>query len=1049
MTSPTKKTSLPPPFQLALPDPGLAAPKESSRPPMDDYVSRATWGADFWGEDVFGARPLWRPRNFRIPAARMGIRPLAGPPMQISQSKPTLGEFIVQLTNEIHSLDLDFRHVPTNRGTGLCRFSEFTPRDIRPEKCSVKIFPNTQAHVYGEIRPVKGKDFSIINRWTVHYTPHVVSLASGVLPDLEIQGFAAVDTPKMVYDKSFKKRQSVLKMTPADFEYENPLETGGKYQTPFGKAVAPPPSGGMDWMIRFSPANDTLVSNLMEAGADSVFDNEKGRGRLMLWPFLATLGLYGEKPYKDLGIKYLTFPRRLGDLISLFYYLGGTKGKQLRESAPFINPNSEYIDYQGKRQRIPEDAREVVKINKRRKAKGLPLLGRNRGTIVDWYFRDLLNDPNRLLKMKAKDLPYGNIHIKLRATTLKTPLGTVEVKEATDLRAKYYLWRRRNKDATKLLDRGLGVRLKAVPLDLGKIDLELQSVHLKANSLRADWANIKVPSLRSIGLDLIEGKPKGNAKPVKVVLRGVHAENLVLHDSVRSFDVVLGDAEIKEVIVTKLKNGVDLSLNGITAHNVDIDSAFGNLSVKTAELPYDPAKKNPKRLELKVRMDEQGRPKFTQIKIPKIQSSGGFKLKQRKVATANGNPIPFNSSGSSTIEDFYFTNRAGPTHAQIETGFKFSGAIESARTQFEPLGAINFSTIEEKPDQKIRHSVSGSLSANIRTPNDPKADRTPADYTLKIQLPYVGFTTQGRFKVPTGKAALRDAYVKVKPGFIEAEGDLDLSQASLLGLGEKATKLGRMILPIDSPQLEDFSLKGRARFQLSEAGWSLERVKRSGNKLTMGMKVKDSRVEYEHDLLEDWVGKLPAAKVIESWAEVEQANVELEDFQSIKWQRNPVNEKGEVVEFKTGPFTIHDVKGKGVVWAPLALWGYVRGLFPAIGGSRKKYPSKLPSADPLVKHLPNEVQKKLKKGDFFRLGGLSYEKASDGSWEAKLNDLLVRVHEQGGRWQFGMIRVPSIKLVNDGSQTTREIPGDFLTNIYLNDPDRGGYFRIVRWPTKP
>src|SRR5690606_2488071 len=112
-------------------------------------------------------------------------------------------------------------------------------------------------------------------------------------------------------------------------------------------------------------------------------------------------------------------------------------------------------------------------------------------------------------------------------------------------------------------------------------------------------------------------------------------------------------------------------------------------------------------------------------------------------------------------------------------------------------------------DQVIRHSVSGSVAANITTAHDPDAPKPPPDYTMKIKLPYVGFTTEGRFKVPSGGAALRDATVTVKPGFIEAEGDLNLVDGALIGLADKATRLGRMILPVDSPHLENLSLSGR------------------------------------------------------------------------------------------------------------------------------------------------------------------------------------------------------------------------------------------------
>ncbi len=271
---------------------------------------------------------------------------------QVLGANPLLGtrgqnwwESIYHILNQVQSLDLDLYQVSVNRGLPLMRFSEYAPKANHEPKPNLVVPKDTRARIHGEVRPIQGKKESLITRFIVNYSP-TIKHASGV----EIEGFSAIDGPTMDFDRSFKGTQAVRSAEGGDFDYENPLETNDPLATPFHSIAAPPPDGHRDWMIGFNPVHNQHLPIAVGRGGmeflDFVPQVAGGKGKLLLWAFLPTMGL--TKPngnyFEKFGIRYNTMPRRFGDLLEFFSPLfDSERGGILKHYAPYYNPNSEYI----------------------------------------------------------------------------------------------------------------------------------------------------------------------------------------------------------------------------------------------------------------------------------------------------------------------------------------------------------------------------------------------------------------------------------------------------------------------------------------------------------------------------------------------------------------------------------------------------------------------------------------------------------------------------------------------------------------------------------
>ncbi len=857
---------------------------------------------------------------------------------------------IATLADGIERMDLDFFNVSVNGGSNLSRFSEYTPRAIRPAEPNLIVYANTRARIHGEIRPVRGTGESLITRMSVDFNPNVWNVVA--LNNLEIDGFAAVDPPTIRYDRRFLSRTSVDEIIGhGEFGYENPLGTGTALATPFdGEAETPP---HRDWMFRFSPVPTSGLSMLQESVANGDTLLRFGYGALMLWAFFPTLGLTDASHYDSLGIRYNTFPRRFGDVVRIFSPLfDPDHGFALREAAPFINPNTEMIvteeelawmneeraqhsppllALRGLRQAIPRDRLAVERFNEHRRQlnvdrarQGLPTLpeiSASRGPVIDWFATDLARDVTRLAAIADADLPYVDARLRLRDVTLPLPIGQLQLRQGTEIRAHYFLERVEHPGPGESSVR-LALNLTLEPLEVGRVSIDQRGVGINAQSLTVTRGVIELrfPMMQD---------PNTSAPSPSVHLRleGVQAQGLELNAEEAGLHAVLPTARIGSLEFTRSSNrDWSIQLANLHGENVEVDHPALDLTLGSIDLP-----------ELNV---------------------------QRH----------YNAAG--------------------------------------------------EPEELV-----------IRGP------------ALGIE----GIHTDGRIPIRDGSFHLNNGEISLRQGSMNFEGDLDFRAALPNGFSEGPTVLGNLTL---SPDIEDLHVAGRAHFEFFQDGWNLRRAE-GGAPLNIGFRIANSSLSHCPSTLPGFLADLPAADIIETRVQVTGAEVQLEDLQSVQYRQvdTEAGRRGQIRELHSGPITVHHVTGGGSIWVGLPIWGFVRGLFPELGvtgSARSRSRERRPDMSVLTAHLPQAVRDLLGDGDFLRIAGIDHSRDSEGNWQTQITDLIMNIHETGGRGQFGGIRVPSFRLESGAATEGRRRPvlSDYWANIFLNDPDRGGSFRFVRWPVR-
>ena len=314
-----------------------------------------------------------------------------------------------------------------------------------------------------------------------------------------------------------------------------------------------------------------------------------------------------------------------------------------------------------------------------------------------------------------------------------------------------------------------------------------------------------------------------------------------------------------------------------------------------------------------------------------------------------------------------------------------------------------------------------------------------------------GIHTDGRIPIRDGSFHLRNGEMSLHQGSMTFEGDIDLRANLPSGFGEGPTVLGNFTI---APDIRDLHVGGRAHFEFTRNGWSLRRAA-GAEPLNIGFHIGDSWLSHCPGSLPGFLESLPAASIIQTLVQLHQAEVLIEDLQSVEYRQLDGEEgpRGQIRELHSGPITVHHVLGGGSIWVGLPIWGFVRGLFPDLGGTARRR-ERRPDMAPLTAHLPQEVRDLLGDGDFFRIGGVNITRETGGDWRTQIDDMILNIHEAEGRGQFGGIRIPRLVLearsAGGGERRTRfELDPNYWANIYLNDPDRGGSFRFVRWPERP
>lgn len=1045
----------------------------------------------------FGYRLFTHPWGEFIQLNAESLRNLS--PQSLLSVFPTWRQAVQNFANHFLSVDLDMLHMPINNGQGITRFSEWASRDHAPRPPLVEVRPGTTARGHGEIRPMAGLGESWITRVNVDFTPDVTYLLNTV-PDLYIQEFAAVDPPRIIYDWENLPDSPVIHMRGGNLEYENPTQSGGPATTPFGSVRQPPPGNHDYWMFHFNPLRDSLAASLEELVADGGMQDvgmTMGLGALNLWAFLPTLGIDNPRAFEDLGIPFNTFPRRFGDLIELLWPLFTSERVGMMQSARLINPNTEYyarhyLDARGRPQLIPEDpdatytphyelrhyldasgsphripssAEELTQLNETRTRAGLesvrlgrwlpipgdeeslatlnehreavglpeltfhrrrriptdphevlrldrqiralntredvelPLIPRNRGSVVDWIGLALARDPERLAATPADELPQATFRAQMRDFLWRIPFGSLQINEETQFTISYRLNRVTDPDSGATSPQ-YALSLRFHPLDLGPVRIGVNEyTRLLIQSVQANAVTIEIPNLSDLGV-LFEESELSFTERLAQLNASVHLEGVEvtgLRFGSEAFTVGLTDGTIERLTFRASGSEWRMAMRGLRAGNLSIESEAPPTGTEEAQL----------------------------------------------------NSIILQLHAPGQRQDLFIYQDA---EGMIHTRMAIEGGIETGALTHTEFGTLQFTTLDADAETRVPQNGQIRLSVD---PNQPRES-----LQMRWDIPYLGIWTgpSAPLRMDQGDSHIREAHVEVSPEGVELEGLLDLNARMPQGLGDGPTQLFESGTSLDS-RVEDLQAEGRFSIRFRDGGMFIEGPD-PDQPLNLNFSLADATFHNEPANLPDYVRRLPAREIIQTDVGITQARVSLENFRRAHIER--VETDGEsrrrLTQLASGPLTVSDIQGQGSIWVNLLIWGFVRGLFPHLGdlpgggrSSRRPAHPDLPERAPLLEALSPEIRAPLEQGDFLRIGGVRVEREVENGedsdeWTTELNEVLLHLHEEGGRDQFGLIRIPQLRFGNQDGQVFWEIDPNFLINVFLNSPPRGGSFRFVRWP---
>lgn len=533
-------------------------------------------------------------------------------------------EALGKIGDAVLRADVDFYNVPFSGNVvgnpkanpGVHRFSEYHPKHWKHPKPSIFIPPETYGRAHAEVRPIRGSGESLITRFTLDYRgDEVYSILPKPLRPLAIDCFTALTPPTISYDRAFDKRDKTIKKIGKDgsLRYQNACREK-RLATPFLSEAAPPPGSARgreaDWMFYFQPLRNTLRNRILER-----YINRRV-GALWLWASNPTYGFTDPKQYERFGIRYNTWPRRLGDLLRFFGpWLEADSRESLRQAAPFLNPNSEYLDGKGLRQKIPEDPAALAALNARRKSAGLPPVPVSRGAPVDWTFSELLNDPHRLAATPADRFPGISARLQFKpGSELALPgVGSLALGASTEVFVDYRLIKVDAPAPGGSRARAeLSITLR--PLDLGPLDLHLFGFRLRAKSIRAQAITWTLPLEAAFAAEDKKWKLRPDWIRESIRIQGLKAEGLEIQSAKSSFRATLGQARIASLRYGPKEGKIEFSARGIKVQDLHLGGAFGSLLVQAAAVP---------RLDGKAGRDFR----TIEVELPSVVSSGKIRFR--------------------------------------------------------------------------------------------------------------------------------------------------------------------------------------------------------------------------------------------------------------------------------------------------------------------------------------------------------------------------------------------------------------------------------------
>lgn len=601
---------------------------------------------------------------------------------------------------------------------------------------------------------------------------------------------------------------------------------------------------------------------------------------------------------------------------------------------------------------------------------------------------NLLLDYGKAKNYKVKASFYGH--------KIKAPWGEIQFKENEVLDFEFH------KDPQS------GQKIFEIKnLQIAKIIFNANHIEMSADQLGIDSLLIQLPPTAE------------ELSGLRVEVKGFHATNLKLKINGISLGV-RDDLKVESFKISGTQDGsiigklTQITANGLFTSTQKLGSLdFSSTHLNNATFLFHPEQKT------------------LVTTINKLHSDGTFSFK-----TFHQDPFDLKINGKFGVENIYYQVGEENGEKTLKTSFDLTGDMENGTLYQNSLGRLFLST-HQNEDKK---GILGRLQMEHSLASD--------HFIFKLKVPFLGLGADTKIV----SSNIEDSYVE------NAEFTVDNEKNTFSGnfhlrfpkINLANIKMGIPRLKL-YPILEDMRITGPAIFTAitnkksgspaKMLGWTLK--KQDGTKENLSLTAKLTHVPgkptLEHFPVSDKDAKKNPrlAEIAISKVDTE-AELEIQDIRTMSFH----SQDNDLFDFDFGPFLIKKIRGNAILWVQSIVWGYLRGVFVGLGGPGKT--PEMPLTETLIKHLGSKETLALSGGDFLRIDRFHVTKDSEGFPKTEIDDLLVQVHEDGGRHQFFMLGIPKLLLhanPNAYPKLSTERQPIFMHG-YLSSPLRKGWFRF-------
>ncbi|MBI2337395.1 MAG: hypothetical protein HYU97_11610 [Deltaproteobacteria bacterium] len=525
-------------------------------------------------------------------------------------------------------------------------------------------------------------------------------------------------------------------------------------------------------------------------------------------------------------------------------------------------------------------------------------------------------------------------------------------------------------------------------------------------------------SIASIAIDGIKGFGPDQIFPVTLNLQGIKAGDLKLTHA-QSGEVILHikgtpdaqDEEIKNINLHFNGESILGDVTGVTVSSLSSTTEkFGAISVEDPFVDRITFSKTKETLH--------------------IEASSIGTTKSFSITRNHKNPFEFTMGGKLVISNLLFDSKKQEGSNKIITKFDIRGENVQVHLDKPEFGNFQISTIDPK------NSTNSISAGTFNFENE--------HISLDLNLPYLGLAAQSKFLTSDLKDSfVRNASIHISPETSILEGDLNLHLAQVKA-GETSFGIPDMRLV---PDIQDVQILGFAKFTRNKDGWVLTKKEGTSDKLQVLGKFGATSLRHKPPFTEEQIKQRPHLKLVKTEV-VTSANLSIDDIRTISYlHAKKPEESGTLDRLDFGALTISNIRGTAEIWGNTFIWGRLRALLPAIGGSDESTP-RMPKVDKLISHLPLEEQPTLKQGDFLRIGRTTVNKTGPKKFEVHFYDFLLKLHENKVpdhkfRAQYFIVGFPEL-IINPrrgGFISTGDLPvyGHILLDA---TEERGGNWQV-------